>query len=189
MKDWLFSLPDIAIITMISGFLLLGIYLTFKSIKTLKTNRSNRKIVLLIPFVFHIINIFLIDELLTVDPSTSSGNGNPAIPYVFISLTLLITFCIIVFYKTREVLQDKSNLSKKSIVLVASLIFCFVAIYFQMDFVSYVNEKLYYPMGDWWNWWKDIHLNNLYLNVYTFLFGLSMAIAIASALSLLRPEN
>lgn len=171
------------------GCLITGIIITVKLLKLLnyKKQNTNNNILLLITMLFNAFNFYIINDLMTVAPQSSSGNGNPHIPHIFISLLLFLSFCIVLSKKIFDTLLKKNVLLSVLIMAITLTIGCF-SIVFQLDFVSTIKEELYYPMSNWLNWWKDIHLNYLYFNSYTFLFGISISGLIAGTLVLIKKK-
>lgn len=190
MKDLIGGLPDMFIFFILYGFLVIGIIITVKLLKRVDyTNQNaNNNLTILIAFLFHAFNFYLIYNLMTVPPQSISGNGNPHIPYIFISFFLFLSFCIALTKKVFVTLLNKKLLWSLLIIIITITIGCF-SVFFQLDFVSTIKEELYYPMSNWANWWKDIHLNYLYFNLYTFLIGLSLSVVIAGILALIKKRN
>jgi hypothetical protein len=189
MKDLIGGLPDLLIFLILYGFLIMGIVITVNLLKQVDfTNqKSPNNIKVLTALLLHAVNFYLIYDLMTVPPQSSSGNGNPHIPYIFISFFLFLSFCIVLSKKVFFILSNKKVLSNLLITVIALAIGAF-SIVLQLDFVSTIKKELYYPMSNWPNWWKDIHLNYLYFNPYTFLFGVSMSGVIAGILALIKKE-
>jgi hypothetical protein len=189
MEDLIGGLPDMLIFIILYGFLVTGIIITVKLLKLLddKKQSTNNTIMFLIALVFNAFNFYIIYDLMTVTPQSSSGNGNPHIPYIFISLLLFLSFCIVLSKKIFDTLFKKNVLLSLLIIAITLTIGCF-SIVFQLDFVSTIKEELYYPMSNWLNWWKDIHLNYLYFNPFIFLFGISISSLIAGILVLIKKE-
>lgn len=190
MKDLIGGLPDMFIFFILYGFLVIGIMITIKLLKRVDyTNQNaNNNLTILIAFLYHALNFFIIYDLMTVPPQSISGNGNPHIPYIFISFFLFLSFCIALSKKIFFILSNKKVLSNLLITVIALAISAF-SIVLQLDFVLTIKEQLYYPMSNWANWWKDIHLNYLYFNLYTFLLGVSLSGVIAGILALIKKRN
>jgi hypothetical protein len=184
------GLPDILIFFILYGFLITGIIISVKLLKLLddKKQNTNNRIILHIALLFNAFNFYIIYVLMTVSPQNSSGNGNPHIPYLFISLLLFLSFCIVLSKKIFDILLKKNVLLTLLIVTI-TLTISYLSIVFQLDFVSTIKEKLYYPISNWLNWWKDIHLNYLYFNPYTFLLGISITSLIAGILALIKKRS
>ncbi|MGM0903897.1 MAG: hypothetical protein ACQEXB_22695 [Bacillota bacterium] len=187
MKDLIGGLPDMLIFSILYGFLVIGIMITVKLFKRLDSTNQNayNNLTILIALLFHAFNFYLIYDLMTVSPQSISGNGNPHIPYIFISFFLFLSFCIVLSKKLFNTFLKKNVLLRLLIMIMTLTIGCF-SIVLQLDFVSTIKEELYYPMNNWANWWKDIHLNYLYFNLYTFLFGISSSGLIAGTLALIK---
>ncbi|UOQ48578.1 hypothetical protein MUN88_21545 [Gracilibacillus caseinilyticus] len=184
MDDLLSGLPDSFILLLLFGYLALGIMVTIQLRKTMKTKRLNKKIAY-VNFFYHAVNFYLIYDVMTVPPQVSSGNGNPHIPHVFISMYFFLYFCYVVVHHLADILLHKNN----RFILLCMCIACLfggVSVIFQLQFVSNVKVNLGYPMGNWWYWWTDIHLNYLYFNQYIFLFGICASVFIATLLVLMR---
>jgi hypothetical protein len=184
------GLPDILLFFILYGFLITGIIISVKLLKLLddKKQNTNNRIILFIALLFNAFNFYIIYDLMTVSPQNSSGNGNPHIPYLFISLLLFLSFCIVLSKKIFDTLLNKDVLLTLLIVTI-TLTIDYFSIVFQLDFVSTIKVKLYYPISNWLNWWKDIHLNYLYFNPYTFLLGISTTSLIAGILALIKKRS
>ncbi|WP_409300617.1 hypothetical protein [Peribacillus sp. SCS-155] len=187
MKDLIGGLPDMLIFFILYGFLTFGIYITFKLLNLLisKNLINNNSVLWFICLMFNALNFYIIYDLMTVSPQRISGNGNPHIPYIFVSLLLFLSFCFVISMKIYDILLKKNRLINFLIVSTA-LFLCYLSMMFQSDFVSMIRGRLYYPMGSWLNWWQDIHLNYLYFNPYTFLFGNSISCLIAGILAFIK---
>jgi hypothetical protein len=188
MKDLIGGLPDMLIFFTLYGFLVVGIMITVKLFKRVDdTNlKATNNMKILVAFLFHAFNFYLIYDLMTVSPQSTSGNGNPHIPYIFISFFLYFFFCVVLSKKVFVTLLTKKNMLLSLVIIFITLTMGCFSIVFQLDFVSTIKEQLYYPMSNWLNWWKDIHLNYLYFNLYTFLLGISLSGLVAGILALIK---
>lgn len=185
MEYLLGGLPDLVIFIILYGYLFCGIFITYKLFRRRANTKTNWAFIIAI--LFNIFNFYIVNDLMTVSPEVSSGNGNPHIPYILISIVLFLLLCIVLSSKIINFLLKRTTFIKVLILAIA-LSVALGAFSLQSDFVASVNEQLYHPMGEWWNWWKDIHLNNLYLNFYTFVFGVSIAAFLGSIFTLLKRE-
>ncbi|MRH43517.1 hypothetical protein GH741_12590 [Aquibacillus halophilus] len=187
MRALIGGLPDMLIFMILYGFLVTGIIITVRLLKLLdvKSQKNNNLIILFIALLFNAFNFYIIYDLMTLSPQSISGNGNPHILHIFISILLFLSFCIVLSKQIFESLLMKNVLLSLLIITMTLTIGCFSIVY-QMDFVSTIKGELYYPMGNWLNWWKDIHLNYLYFNPYTFLIGISISGLIAGILALIK---
>ncbi|MFC4560145.1 hypothetical protein ACFO3D_18465 [Virgibacillus kekensis] len=190
MRNLIGDLPDMLILLILYGFLITGVIITVKLLKLLdnKKQNTNGKVIFLIAMLFNSLNFYIIFDLMTVSPQSSSGNGNPHIPYIFISFPLFLSFCIVLSKKIFDILLKKNGLLSL-LVITITLTIGYLSIVFQLDFISNIQEKLYYPMNSWLHWWKDIHLNYLYFNSYTFLFGISVSGLTAGILALIKKRS
>lgn len=180
MKHLLGGLPDMLIFFMVYVFLAIGIYITVKVLTVFKDRKPQKGILLRLftALVYNAFNFYLIYDFMTVAPHISSGNGNPHIPYIFVSSLLFLSFCFVLSKKMFEILLYKNG-SVIVLIVLTALLSGYLSIVFQLDFVTSIKEKLYYPMSNWLNWWQDIHLNYLYFNLFIFLFGISISVFLA----------
>ncbi|MCF6409567.1 hypothetical protein [Pseudalkalibacillus salsuginis] len=169
------------------GFLTFGIYITVKLFKNQKPNGNNR-IMFLIALLINVFNFYIIYDLLTVSPHRSSGNGNPHIPYIFISSILFLSFCFVLSKRIFFILLKKNGLV--ILLFVSTALFLgYLSSVLQLDFISMISVKLFYPISNWLNWWKDIHLNYLYFNLYTFFIWISLSVFIAGLLAFIKQRK
>lgn len=189
MKALIGGLPDMLIFFILYGFLFTGIMITVRLLKLLnvKKQKNNNLIILFTALLFNAFNFYIIYDLMTISPKTISGNGNPHILHIFISILLFLSFVIVLSKQIFETLLMKKTLLSLVIITMTLTIGCFSIVY-QMNFVSTIKDALYYPIGNWLNWWKDIHLNYLYFNPYTFVIGISISGLIAGILALIKKE-
>ncbi|AVR00134.1 hypothetical protein OBCHQ24_14310 [Oceanobacillus iheyensis] len=183
MEGLLSGLPDMLIFIILYGPLAMGIFIMVKLTKWFVIKKEINNRMLLIALVINVLNFYLIYDLMTTPPEVSSGNGNPFIPNILISFLLFISFCVVFSMKIIEILSKKKALISILVIAIAIAITWF-SVVSQMDFVLTIKEALYYPLGNWLNWWKSIHLNYLYFNPYTFLIGISISCLVAGILGL-----
>lgn len=176
------GLPDGFIVFILFGYLLLGIYLTGELLRRSKGQDAIGAVLFFFSLVFNGFNFYLINDLMTVPPQKISGNGNPFIPYIFMSFLLFLSFCFVFSKNSFEILLKKHRLISLTIALLALVLGYFSMIH-ELELISMIRVTLYYPMSTWLNWWKDIHLNSLYFNLDTFLFGMSISGFIADILA------
>jgi Flp pilus assembly protein TadB len=166
-------------------YILIGMSLSIKITHHIKQEKLKGKRHLTMLFLFNIINFYLIFDLLTVSPETSSGNGNLFFPYLFLSLLPFILFCLVLAIVVYQSLLSKSTVIILLIVML-SLIVCLMSIQYQRVYVALISERLYYPIGMWWDWWKSIHLNSLYYNAYTFTIGVFISSMVGGVVAYLH---
>ncbi|WHX24586.1 hypothetical protein QNH47_10300 [Virgibacillus halodenitrificans] len=148
MKNLLSGLPDMLIFFVLYGFLIIGIYITVKLLKHLGDKSAKNKMALFITLLFNALNFYIIYDLMTVSPQISSGNGNPFIPYIFISFLLFIFLCIVLSKRIFDTLLKRNILVSLLIVSVA-LFLGYLSFVFQLDFISMIKSKINYPINNW----------------------------------------
>ncbi|MDG5471262.1 hypothetical protein P6709_05840 [Jeotgalibacillus sp. ET6] len=180
------DLPAEVILFSLFALLLTGVIITIMLVKEQK--KTIKSVILLSAIFFHAFNFYIIYDLLTPSPQVSSGNGNPNIPYIFVSFLLFLSFCIVLTRKMSDTLRQKRGWLILIIMVIASTISYFSFVY-QLDFISTIKEELYYPLGSWWSWWESIHLNSLYFNPYTFLMGMSISVLVAGVFAVIKKRQ
>lgn len=190
MKHLLGGLPDMLIFFMLYVFLAIGIYITVKVVTVFKDRKSPKGILLRLftALVYNAINFYMVYDFMTVAPHISSGNGNPHIPYIFVSSLLFLSFCFVLSKKMFEILLNKNG-SVIVLIVLTALLSGYLSIVFQLNFETSIKEQLNHPMSNWLNWWKDIHLNYLYFNFYTFLLGISISVFLAGIFVMFKRKS
>jgi hypothetical protein len=187
LRDLLFSMPDSVFFIGVYLFLILGVGLAFKmTISIIKHGKNNKLFIVLL--LYNCLNFYIIYDLLTVPPTVSSGNGNPFVPYLFFSALIYLVLCIAIFIEFKQIMKNCNTILKIFHFFTALLVGA-TSLVLQLAFISKVNMQLTHHMSDWWNWWKDIHLNSLYFNLYTFLLGICISILLAIWVTLLTKES
>jgi len=123
------------------SFLILGIYITIRLLKRLKN--TVEVITILIALIFNGLNFYIIYDQMTLSPQTISGNGNPHIPFIFISFLLFLLLCIAISKKIYDLLIHKKALVSWLLIAISCFLGYF-SIQYQLEFVSSVREELYY---------------------------------------------
>ncbi|WP_182201318.1 hypothetical protein [Paraliobacillus salinarum] len=180
-------LPDSIIFVALYGFLIIGLVITIKTYQLWGEDQLSKKdkVTLLILFFYNMLNFIIIFSILTIPPTEASGNGNPHIPYIGLSMILFLSFSILIANQGYIRWKHKSMLIKY-LSLFFTLIVILISSYLQLNFVNSIERKLNYSMNSWWEWWKDIHLNNLYFNIFTFVLIISFSLFISILFSLFK---
>ncbi|CQR48465.1 hypothetical protein BN1058_02835 [Paraliobacillus sp. PM-2] len=183
-------LPDGIIFVLLYGFLLIGLFITIKTYQLWGEDHISKKdiVILLILFLYNMLNFIIIFSILTVPPTEASGNGNPHIPYIGLSMILFLAFSILIANQGYTKLKYKS-MSIKYLSLFFTLIVILISSYLQLNFVDSIERKLNYSMNNWLEWWKDIHLNSLYFNIFTFVLIISSFLFISILFSLFKKNR
>jgi hypothetical protein len=179
------GLPDLLIFIILYGPLAMGIFIMVKLTKWFFIKKEINNRMLLIALAINVLNFYLIYDLMTPSSEVSSGNGNPFIPNILISFLLFISFCVVFSINIIEILSKKKAWISILVIAITIAITWF-SVVSQMDFVLTIKEAIYYPIGNWINWWKSIHLNYLYFNPYTFLLGICISGLVAGILALFK---
>ncbi|MCA0972431.1 hypothetical protein LCM20_17690 [Halobacillus litoralis] len=127
---------------------------------------------------YHLVNLFFVQFLMTIAPDQSSGNGNPHIPYLLLSLVLFVWFCTCASIEAWKKLRVLDSWWKIGILLV-SLLGSGVGLFLLLNLIETIRNQLDYP----YTWWADMHFNSLYFSFPSYLLGLSLAILAASLFS------
>lgn len=148
---------------------------------------KKKSIFWMISFLFSFLGFFLIENIFTIKPDVTSGNGNLG----FLIIMLFSPVFIASYFLTFKLVKEKSNhVNNRKInawILMLSLIFC---VFLITAIVNYANELVIALGGSPANpdsriyrfGWFNQYTNSMYFNVYTFLIT-HMIVVMAAVLS------
>lgn len=134
----------------------------------------------LISLIVTFIGFYLIEHLFTIKPHTISGNGNPGLFIIIPFLPIFMTSLFLTSKIMNKMFATISNKKVKTIILSLLVIAC---LFLVIQMIDYKNELVAALGGTPTNpnsriyrfGWFNQYTNNLFFNLYTFLFTHSLS--------------
>jgi ABC-type Fe3+ transport system permease subunit len=136
-----------------------------------------------VSFVLSYLGFYLIENMFTIKPDVTSGNGNLGILVIIVFMPIFILNYFLTYKLTREISSTFKNRKRKVLVLFLSVLCCALLIfpivnYFEALVIALGGtpsnpDSRIYRFG-----WFNQYTNSIFFNAYTFLLTYISAVVL-----------